>query len=282
MAKIGNCLKKSAIYMGILYLLFCGIVFFKPQWFFYHPDMEPSKLEIAVKNGYPAEQVAYKSADGTPLYAWYTKPGVKKKIIVFMHGNSFNIEKFYHKLIPLMQAGYGTFLPEYRGFGNVPGVITQQNLGSDALAAVNYLHSQGYQNQDIIMYGMSLGSYLATNSVYTLGQEQSFAGLILEVPFDSLYNVVKKVVPVPLPLNIIIRDKFDNLNKIAEVKTPILVMGAANDATVPVSLAENLYAHAAEPKKLIIYQDGAHSNLYNFHNYRDILEWLEANEKTGR
>lgn len=60
-----------------------------------------------------------------------------------MHGNSYNIEEFYYKLKTFANAGYGTFLPEYRGYGDVAGEITQENLEADAIAAVEYLHSQG-------------------------------------------------------------------------------------------------------------------------------------------
>ena len=142
--------------MAVIYVVFCAAVYFRPQLFFYNPVHRNSNLEVARKNGYPAEQVEYAAADGTKLLAWYTKPHTGRPVIVFMHGNSYNVEKFYHKMIPLMEAGYGTFMPEYRGFGNVPGVITQQNLGTDALAAVKYLHSLGYQNRDIVsgvLYG---------------------------------------------------------------------------------------------------------------------------------
>ena len=114
--------------MAVIYVAFCAAVYFRPQLFFYNPVHRNSNLEVARKNGYPAEQVEYAAADGTKLLAWYTKPHTGRPVIVFMHGNSYNIEKFYHKMIPLMEAGYGTFMPEYRGFGNVPGVITQQNI----------------------------------------------------------------------------------------------------------------------------------------------------------
>lgn len=268
--------------MAVIYVAFCAAVYFCPQLFFYNPVHRNSNLEVARKNGYPAEQVEYAAADGTKLLAWYTKPHTGRPVIVFMHGNSYNIEKFYHKMIPLMEAGYGTFMPEYRGFGNVPGVITQQNLGTDALAAVKYLHSLGYQNRDIVIYGMSLGSYMATNTVYALGREEPFAALILEVPFDSLYNVVKMIVPVPLPFDLIVRDRYDNLDKIADVRTPLLIMGGSEDTLVPVVLAQNLYKHAAEPKKMIIYEGAGHNDLYNYRNYKDILNWLKDNEKARR
>ena len=56
-------------------------------------------------------------------------------------------------------------------------------------------------------------------------------------------------------------------------------MGGSIDTTVPVVLAQNLYDHANHPKKMIIYQNGKHSNLFNFRNDLDILKWLKDNEK---
>ena len=98
------------------------------------------------------------------------------------------------------------------------------------------------------------------------------------MPFDSLLNVAKMVVPVPMPFELIMRDKYDNLAMIEDIESPILIMGGSIDPTVPVDLAQNLYNYAPEPKKLIIYANGKHSNLYNFRNDLDILDWINANE----
>lgn len=275
--------KIFSLIIGILagvYLLVCGLLYVQPQLFIYHPTKSHSDINHAHKYGYIAREVNYNSSDGTPLKAWYTKPkNGNKKIIVFMHGNSYNIEEFYYKLKTFEQAGYGTFLPEYRGFGDIPGVITQQNLENDALAAVQYLYSQGYKNQDIYLYGMSLGAHMAINSAYTLQKRQKpFAGLILEVPFDNLVNVAKLVAPVPMPFDILIQDKYDNLAMVENLRSPILIMGGSMDTTVPVELAQNLYNYAPEPKQLIIYDNAKHDNLFNFRNDLDILSWIKANE----
>lgn len=273
-------LRRILLVLALLYVGLCLAVYDYPQLFFYNPTDIASNLEKAQADGYPAEQVEYTSADGTKLLAWYTKPTTQKKIIIFMHGNSYNVEKFAIKMVPLMEAGYGTFMPEYRGFGAVSGKITQANLEADAIAAVRYLYSLGYKNRDIIVYGMSLGSHMAVNSAYSLQQEKKspFSALILEVPFDNLVNVVKMVFPLPMPWNQIIRDRYENATVIAKIKSPLLIMGGSEDHTVPLPLAKNLFAQAAEPKKMIIYQGGAHSNLYDFKNYKDILGWLKTHE----
>lgn len=266
----------SATAFLILYLLFCGIVYFRPQWFFYHPSPETPRLEQAQADGYKAEAVQYSSAGGQLLPAWYSAPETKDgKVILFFHGNSHNIESFYHKLVPLANAGYGTLLPEFRGFGGQPGKITEAGLSEDALAALEYLHNQGYTNNQIILYGVSLGSYLAVNTAYEKGQEQPFAGVILEVPFDSLYRVVEGHVWFPLPLNLLVPDHYDNLAKIAKVNTSLLMMAAQDDKLVPVEHARNLYEYAEDPRHLIVYYEAGHNDLFAHANYEDILNWLK-------
>ncbi len=263
----------------LAYLIFCAVVYFKPQWFFYYPSTDVSDVENARKNGYVAEEVRYTSADGTPLCGWYTKAQDGKPTIVFYHGNSFNIEKFFHKMRPLAHAGYGTFMAEYRGFGGIKGKITNDNLTADALAAIDYLHTQGVKNSDIVVYGMSLGSHMATNTAFVAAQTEPVAGVILEVPFDTLTNVIRAVFPLPMPLELIVHDRYDNLEKINGIKAPLLVMGGSDDIVVPVFLAKNLYEHASEPKEIKIYEGGGHIDLDNFYNYRDIINWLGTNEK---
>lgn len=276
MSKFIKILKITLLSIIGAYLFVCALIYFYPKNFFYNPLDKNSNLENAHANGYNAKQVEYKSSDGTQLFAWYTQPTNKKEIIVFMHGNSYNIETFYYKLLPFSEKGYGTFLPEYRGFGGIKGKISQENLGNDAIAAVKYLNSIGYKNEDIIIYGMSLGTYMATNAVTTLNKDGNFYALILEVPFDSLLNTAKTVVPVPIPFDYVMKDKYETNKIIDKINTRLFIMGGSDDPTIPVFLAERLFAAAPEPKTLKIYQGGAHSNLFNFRNNKDILSWLEG------
>lgn len=268
-------LKKLLLFIVVVYVAFCAIVYWFPQYFFYAPSSRLPNLENARANSFNAEEVHYFADDGTRETAWFVKPSGKKQVVVFFHGNSHNIEAFYHKLQPFAKEGYGVLMPEYRGFGGMDGKITQSGLEADALAAIRWLHNQGYKNKDIVVYGLSLGSHMAINSIYQLQKDGNFAALVLEVPFNSLEETVRAIVPVPLPLNLIIRDKYENRTMLGKIRTPVIITGGSDDTLVPIKLAQDLYAYANEPRKIIIYQGGEHNTLYNFKNYNDILEWLE-------
>lgn len=256
----------------LAYISFCASVYLLPQLYFYNPSSQKADLTKAINEGFNATEVSFFTKDGVKLYGWFIKPQPNKKTIVFYHGNSYNIAAFYHKLKPFAKLGYGIFIGEYRGFGGISGKINQSNLQKDALAVIDYLNQQGIQNSDIILYGMSLGSFTST---YTAANSQKdFAALILEVPFDSILNVVKQRIPNIFPFSLIIKDKYDNTSNISKINIPILIMLAENDKVVPKQRGENLFKYANHPKKLIIYPNAKHSNLFDYNNWTDIINWL--------
>ena len=262
----------------VLYIIFCGSVYFFPEYFFYKPSSKKSDINKAREGGFLAEEVNYYASDGTEELAWFVKPRNDKKVILFFHGNAHNLESFYYKLLSFAEDGYGIFMPEYRGFGGQTGKITQKNLEQDALAAIHYLRGQGYKNENIIVYGLSLGSHMAINTVYELQSKGDFAGLVLEVPFNNIVETAKAVVKFPFPYDLIIKDKYENREMIGKINTPILIQGGRQDKLVPVKLAEDLYKYAQEPKKIEIYEDGTHNGLYRLENYNSIKKWLEENK----
>ena len=272
-------MNKKIVYWAVgflmtAYVVFCGAVYFFPQYFFYNPTNVKADIASPLNDGLKLSEVTYQSSDGTQLYGWIKAPQKGKKMIVYYHGNSDNIEKCYHKRKPLAQAGYGIFMPEYRGFGGINGEITQTGLEADALAAIEYLHSIGYHNRQIVLYGMSLGSH-TSSYVAANAKGGKFAGLILKVPFDSLLNVVKQRIWPLFPFELMVKDKYDNIANIQAIDIPLLIMGGSNDKVVPIERAVNLFNSANEPKEMIVYDGGEHSKLFDFANYKDILSWLK-------
>ncbi|MDD4556765.1 MAG: alpha/beta fold hydrolase [Alphaproteobacteria bacterium] len=256
-----------------VYAVLCFAIYLFPELFVNHPSDKVSDIEKAREKGYPAELMSYKAKDGTKLYGWYTK-GTNGKAILFAHGNAMNLERFYHKLIPLANAGYATFLPEYRGYGGIKGKINSHNLTLDTIAGLEELYKLGYKNEDIIIYGMSLGSHMATATAYYMKKNGKFDALVLEVPFDNLPNTAKNVIPFYMPFDFLMKDKYDSLSLISEVDTRVLIMAAEKDVIVPNQRAKALYQAAAEPKNFILYENGKHSYLYAKANYKDMLKWL--------
>ena len=113
----------------------------------------------------------------------------------------------------------------------------------DAKQVVKWLKTKGLENKDIVLYGESLGTGVATH----LAQNKSYAGIILETPFTSMIDTAKTFYPY-IPVNLLLKDKFENYKKIKNINSPILVMHGEVDQIVPFSMGKKIYEIANEPK----------------------------------
>ena len=116
-------------------------------------------------------------------------------------------------------------------------------LYKDAKAAKDWLNNQGIDDQNIILYGESLGTAIAID----LGKSFKFSGIILESPFTSMEKLAKKYYPI-FPIKMILKDKYNSLEKIKEINFPILVMHGEKDTIVPFSMGVKIYENANSPK----------------------------------
>ena len=131
----------------------------------------------------------------------------------------------------------------WRGFSGNNGKPTEQGLYDDGKSAIDWLAKKGVREKDIILYGESLGTGVATH----LAQNKNFAGIILETPFTSMIDAAKKFYPY-IPVNLLLKDKFENKKKIKNINSPILVMHGEADQIVPFSMGKKIYEIANEPK----------------------------------
>ena len=82
--------------------------------------------------------------------------------------------------------------------------------------------------------------------------------LILRSPFTSFVDVGRFHYPY-LPVAWLLRDRYASIDRIAQVKSSVLVVAGSNDTIVPASLSRRLFDAAREPKRLLVI-DGADHN----------------------
>ncbi len=241
--------------------------------YFPERDLGDPKLPEALQ----ATVLKIKTEDGLENIAWFSPPADKTaKVFIHFHGNGGNISHrapnaaFYQKL------GYGFMLCEYRGYGGNPGKPTEQGLYHDGRACVNYLLDNGYRLDQLVFYGESIGSGVAVQ----LALEFQPRRLVLEAPFSSAADVAKSAYGF-LPVDMMMLDRFDSIDKIAGIKTSLLVIHGTNDRLVPYRLGKKLYEKAKHPKEFISVEGGGHNNLFDFKIGPKIVEWLERPHNQG-
>ena len=134
-------------------------------------------------------------------------------------------------------------LLSWRGFSGNKGKPTEKGLYQDARSAVKWLVKQGVIEENIIIYGESLGTGITTE----IAQNKNFAGIILETPFTSMVAAGKSKYPI-FPIKLLLKDKYESDKKIKNIKSPVLIMHGEEDQIVPFWMGEKMFQMANEPK----------------------------------
>ena len=149
-------------------------------------------------------------------------------------------------------------LISWRGCSGNVGTPTAEGLYQDARSGVAWLKSKGISEDDIIIYGESLGTGVATE----IAQNKNFGGIILESPFTSMVDAGKDKYPY-LPVRLLLKDKYESDKKIKNIKNPILIMHGKIDNIVPFHMGKKMYELANQPKYSYFSENDDHMMEYN-------------------
>ncbi|MBA4048050.1 MAG: alpha/beta hydrolase [Sphingomonas sp.] len=168
------------------------------------------------------------ATDGTPLRAWFKPPALGKPVVLFFHGNGDTIAGSAAAVQPFTDRGYGALLPEYRGYGGMPGRPSEAVLAADARVAQHWLARMGVTDARTVLMGYSLGSGVATQ----LAVEIRPGALILFAGYASIDQVAAARFWF-VPVRWLLKDHFDTASKLSKVTAPVLLLHGTADRTVP-------------------------------------------------
>lgn len=257
------------------YLVILIVVYVAQRSLQYFPDKShPGEPK---DSGVPEmEEVTIRTEDGLGLRAWFAPPPKKDgQIVVLYHGNAGHIGHRAIKARYFIDAGMGVLLMEYRGFGGNPGRPSEQGLYKDGRAALRFLEQKEYTVSQFVLYGESIGSGVAVQMAYEIQPRY----LILESPFSSAADVAK-LRYFFLPVDFLMKDRYDNMSKIKDIKTNLLVFHGDEDEVIPIQLAQALYHAASHPKEFVTINGGHHNDLYDYHAGHIVIEWLQKQLET--
>ena len=240
----------------LMYLVIILFVYFYQRNLLYNPS-ENNYLNDEIRFSY--KEIFIKTDENIKLKSWFVKKDLKKfKTILLFHGNAGNLFNRVYKLNELNKLDLNILLISWRSFSGNKGKPTEKNLYHDAEKVVKWLNNQGLNNKDIVLYGESLGTGVATE----LASKNNFGGIILESPFTSMVETAKIYYPY-LPVNLLLKDRFNSKNKIKDIKTPILIMHGKKDNVVPQKMGLELFEKANEPKFKYFPENDDHMMEYN-------------------
>jgi uncharacterized protein len=241
-----------AVYGGI-----AAGLFLLQRRLLYHPSrFRPVLADLAALG---VREIELTTEDGLSLLSWYLPPRAGRPVILYFHGNGGHIGFRAERLRRFAGHGFGVLLAEYRGYGGNPGIPSENGLFTDGEAALDFLDREGIGGDRIVLWGESLGSGVA---VY-LAARHAVAAVILEAPFTSIAAAAQHHYPF-LPAALMVRDRFDSLSRIADVRAPLLVLHGERDRIVPVRMGRALLGAATAPKEGWFSPEAGHENLAQF------------------
>jgi fermentation-respiration switch protein FrsA (DUF1100 family) len=268
-ARVVNRTSIGILAIGIAgYLGLLGILYFGQRDMLYYPtDIAPDPAAFGVP-----EMSAHRvdSEGGARPLIWWARPkNPSLPVIVYFHGNGGHLGSRTSRGRVYLEAGYGLLLAGYRYNAGAGGEASEDGLLADGRAAVAFATVRGYEPGQMVFYGESLGTGVAT----AMATEYPAAALVLDSAYSSIADVAQAHYWY-LPVRWLVRDSFDSAARMGAVRSPVLIVHGEADRTIPAWSARKLLAASPEPKEAHFLPKGNHGNLYRLGAGDLVLDFL--------
>ncbi|MFN4986094.1 MAG: alpha/beta hydrolase [Ignavibacteria bacterium] len=221
-------------------------------------------LSTAVIPAAQVEAVTLKSGTET-IYGFYVKqPDTQRvephQVILYSHGNKYNVEEYWNRVELFYRAGFDVFIYDYRGYGMSTGKSSEQGLHEDATSALNYLRSRkDVDTTQIVDYGYSLGG---VPTMYLAATQHKPKCVITEAIFASSEALVRTGTLLDVPGNYIMEGAFDNVGNARVRTSPLLMLHGTRDSFVPFEPhGKPIFEAAQQPKVLRLIEGADHTEV---------------------
>lgn len=222
------------------------------RWFEFHNVYQPSRTWWTDGRDLSPrwQSVDFTTTDGVRINAWFfpapTPSPFPRIVFLISHGNGGNVShrlEFYRLLLDL---GVNVLAYDYRGYGQSQGRPSEPGTYLDAEAALAWLRSQGFAENEIVAHGESLGGGIASELAL---RHPGLRGLILRSTFTSIPDIGAELFPW-LPVRTLSRIRYDTVGKLPRIQVPVLLLHSHQDTLIPFHHATRNLEAARSPKRL--------------------------------
>ncbi len=238
----------------VLGLVLAGF-YFGQRRLIYYPDITRGDAGVA-------STFQLVRPDGVHLRGWVDRPGQARALLYF-GGNAETLQPA-RALLGECCPGWTAYFIPYRGYGGSDGSPSRDAILADALAVYDAVAAR-HPGQPVAVIGRSLGSGVAS----WVASQRPTSALVLITPFDSLSNVAGSHYPW-LPVDWLMRERYDSADCLRGRGEPTLVIRAAHDEVIPAANTDALLA-ALPATTRVVEIDGDHNNLSVQPSYQQAL-----------
>jgi alpha-beta hydrolase superfamily lysophospholipase len=236
--------------------------FYQKRVFKYGEEVAPQRELLATFRHEDKSQHFFPAKDGHQMHGWHFRKKNASHVALYCIGRTSCITNCLDNLAMLAAADFSIFIFEYRGFGESEGrskkMPSIESICDDGLTAIDYVvGALGYQPNEIVIYGESLGTGVAAH----IAENREVSGLILQSGFASLKRIGHDLIPFLrlYPRWLYPKHHLDTEGILKRLKSPVLILHGQKDEVIPYAHAEVLYnASAATNKRLVPLPNSMH------------------------
>ncbi len=224
--RLNGRVMRLLLLLAVGYLAVCALVFFVQDLLLF-PARGTGRG--AVLPDVPGVEVEWLTrVDGGRSRAAVATLAAPAAVMVWFCGNGEDLRSGVMWARAWREYGLGVVVAEYPGYGDSEGTPSEASVRATADAAVERATALAKSTGvPVIAGGASLGSYGAVH-VAASGRASR---LLLLAPFTSVAEVAASRFWF-VPVGLILKDRFDNLARAAEVTVPALVLHGDRDAVI--------------------------------------------------
>jgi esterase/lipase len=188
----------------------------------------------------------------------------RKNAIIYFGGNAESMAKSADYIAKQFPA-FTCYLMDYRGYGESTGKPSEKALYEDALALYDEVAKK---HERISIGGRSLGTGIATY----VAAHKEVSKLALITPYDSIVSVAQGRYPL-YPADLLLKDKYDSLSRVKDIKAKTFIVIAQNDKVIPrVHTQKLIEAFNKEQLQVAIIENRGHSDITDDDRYYKIMQ----------
>lgn len=234
----------ALILVLLLYLGLTALLFYLQDKMIFQATREIYRTPESA--GWAYEDVRLKVGEET-THGWWIPLEDARGVVLFSHGNAGNIADRIESIGLLRKLGLSVLAYDYGGYGYSTGRPSEKRCYADIRAMWRWLTDErGVQPEQIVLFGRSLGGAVTCD----LAAEVEPAAVVLESTFSSVAAVAQEMFPY-LPAQWLLRRKFNNLEKITHIKSPLLIIHSPDDTLIRYHHGQRLFDRATARKEFL-------------------------------
>jgi esterase/lipase len=245
-------LKRSLTALAVFWITFSAFLYFAADFIIFKPStqgVDISRIAKISKN-YTIPEIY--SDNNKTLKAFFLAQE-SDKILVYFHGNvGSNIHIVINKFFK--NTDLNILVPTYFGYKPSTGKASKENFYLSADKTIEYLLKNGWQEEDIIVMGSSLGGAAAS---YIAAKYPKLNRTIIVNSFDSIISMCLE----QYHIFCIFAKNIINSKKYAQnIAGKVFQFHSLQDETVPYELGRKLFLAIKSKDKKFIDLSGSHND----------------------